>query len=57
MIDSGDCVCFSCMCYYCLEFAGADPRFLDRGFKFRKGGSFSQFCVIFSKIPHENEII
>ena len=36
---------------------GADPGFLDRGFKFRKGGLFSQCCLIFSKIPHENEII
>ena len=35
----------------------ADPGFLDRGFKFRKGGSLSKFCLIFSKIPHENEII
>ena len=33
------------------------PQFLDRGFKFRKGGLFSLFCLIFSKITHENEII
>ena len=38
-------------------YSGADPGFLDRGFKFRKRGLFSQFCLIFSKIPHENEII
>ena len=28
-------------CNFQTHFPGADPGFLDRGFKFRKGGSFS----------------
>ena len=37
--------------------AGADPGFLDRGFKLAEGVRFVQFCLIFPEIPHENEII
>ena len=39
---------------------GADPGFLERGFKFTKGGGgrFSAFTLIdFYENPHENEII
>ena len=38
--------------------AGADPEFLEGGFKSTKGGSFSTFYLISYKFPHdENEII
>ena len=36
---------------------GADPGFLEGGFKFIKGGSFSTFYLIFLKIPHDIKII
>ena len=35
----------------------ADPGFLKGGFKFTKGGSFSNFYPYFLKFPHENEVI
>ena len=35
----------------------ADPGFLNRGFKFAKGGSNRPFHPHFLRIPHENEII
>ena len=37
--------------------AGADPGFLEGGFKFTKGGSFCWFNPTFQINPHENEII
>ena len=37
--------------------AGADPGFLARGFKCRKGGSFSLFHTKTLDIHHENVII
>ena len=43
--------------YFIGACTGADPGFLDRGFKFRKGVRFPSFASFFSKIPHENEII
>ena len=36
---------------------GADPGFLDRGFKLAEGGSICAVWQIFPEIPHENEII
>ena len=36
---------------------GADPGFLEWGFKVIKGGSFSPFYPIFPKFTHENKII
>ena len=37
---------------------GADPGFLDRGFKLAEGGGV-ELCSLtfFPEIPHENEII
>ena len=37
--------------------AGADPGFLEGGFKSTKGGSFPTFHLIFHKFSHENERI
>ena len=37
--------------------AGADPGFLDRGFKLAEGVRFVQFDHFVSEMPHENEII
>ena len=37
--------------------AGADPGFLDRGFKLDEGGVICAVWPIFPEIPHENEII
>ena len=42
---------------YQYVYSGADPRFLDRGFKLAEGGSICAVCLIFPEIPHENEII
>ena len=39
------------------NFTGADPEFLDRGFKLAEGGSICAVWPIFPEIPHENEII
>ena len=37
--------------------SGVDPGFLERGFKCRKGGSFSLFYTKTLDIHPENEII
>ena len=37
--------------------SGADPGFLDWGFKLAEGVRFVQFDQFFSEIPLENEII
>ena len=37
-----------------LHRSGADPGFLKRGFKCRKGGSFALFQPKCFEIPHEN---
>ena len=36
---------------------GADPGFLDQGFKLAEGSSICAVWPIFPEIPHENEII
>ena len=41
----------------CFNYAGADPGFLMRGFKWPKGGSFRYVYLNFHKISHEIEII
>ena len=46
-----------CACEVCEYGAGADPGFLDRGFKLDEGGSICAVWPIFPEIPHENEII
>ena len=40
-----------------VEVSGPDPRFLERGFKCKKGGSFCHFYIDFLKNPHEIEIL
>ena len=40
-----------------LSSTGADPGFLNRGFKFAKGGSIWSIYPTFLKIPNKNEII
>ena len=37
--------------------SGADPGFLEGGFRSMKRGSFSTLYMIFHKFPHEIEII
>ena len=39
------------------KITGADPGFLDRGFKLAEGVRFVQFGQFFSEIPNEIEII
>ena len=41
----------------CEDSAGADPEFLDRGFRLAEGGSICAVWPIYPEIPHENEII
>ena len=49
-------ICWHFCNLVCKLRAGADPGFLDRGFKLAEGGSICAVCLIFPEIPHENEI-
>ena len=46
-----------CINWASLSYPGADPEFVEGGFKSFKGGLFTTFYIIFRKFPHIIEII